>query len=208
MTITRLTWPSLKMRPISWSWRTIANTQTWTSPLNGSEQTAELPGARWWFRVGYQNMREDDWRMVDAFLAQLRGMAGRVLLSPLHGEAPRGVATGLPIVYGADQLGRSMATSGWTANTAHILRVGDYFSVPTLSGPELKIITADVASDAAGKATLTFEPPLRNSPDNGASITVADPVCPMRLKDGDQGEFALTNMRLGSVTLEFAESWI
>jgi hypothetical protein len=208
MSVTRLTWPVLTARPISWSWRPIGNAQSWVSPVNGSTQTAEFPDVHWWIKVGYEKLRNDDTRVMDAFLAQLHGMAGRVLLTPLQVESRRGVATGVPVVSGADQTGRSLITSGWTASTPLILRVGDYFSVPTESGPELKIITADVASDAVGAATLAFDPPLRNSPDNGAALTVDKPLCPMGLKDSDQGEMALNSLLKGSVTLEFVERWI
>jgi len=208
MSVERLTWPVLSKRPKTWSWRLVANTQVWESPLNKSTQTAEFPGVRWLFRFGYERLREDDWRVLDAFLAQLCGMSGRVLLTPMHASVPRGVATGIPVVAGGGQLGRSLNTSGWTPGTSSILRAGDYFSVATLSGPELKILTADAASDADGKATLHFNPPLRNSPVNGASIITTDPVCPMRLVDGDQGEMSSSAPRFAATTLEFVESWL
>lgn len=208
MSVERLSWPALSKRPITWSWRLIANTQVWESPLNKSAQTAEYPGTRWWFRVGYERLREDDWRIFDAFIARLSGMSGRALLTPLHASTPRGVATGTPVVAGGGQLGRSLNTSGWTSSTPLILREGDYFSVSTLSGPELKILTTDAAADADGLATLQFAPPLRNSPVDGAAIIVTNPLCPMRLMDGDQGEMAWSSPRFGATTLEFVESWL
>ena len=208
MTVTRLNWPSLSRRPSSWSFKPIANTQTWTSPLNSSTQTLEFPGMRWWCKCGWEKLREDDWRVFEAWVAQMRGMAGRVLMTPLQGERPRGVATGTPLVSGAGQTGRSLVTSGWTHSTPLILRIGDYFSVATASGPELKIITADAASDSSGNATLAFEPPLRNSPANGAAITTTNPVCPMRFVDNSQGETAFVNPRYESSTIELVESWL
>lgn len=208
MTAERIVWPSLSKVPVSFNWRPIANTQNWPNPLNGSTQTAELPGTRWWFRCSYENLAEADWRILEAFIAQLSGMAGRVLITPLQGRAPRGVATGIPVVQGAGQLGRSLNTSGWTPSTPLILRTGDYFSVATLSGPELKILTADAASDADGKATLQFTPPLRNNPANGAAIITSNPLCPMRFMDNEQGEMAHFIPRLANATLEFVESWL
>lgn len=206
--MTAITFPTLAKRPSSWSWKLIGNTQSFSSPLTGSTQTLELPGARWWLRFGYEKLRQDDARVFDAFLASMRGMAGRVLIAPIQAEARRGVATGTPVVSGTGQTGRSLVTSGWTPSTALILRVGDYFSVPTPSGPELKILTADAASDADGKATLAFEPPLRGSPVNGAAVNISAPVCPMRMLDVDQGELSLNAPYYSSWTGEFVEAWL
>ncbi len=208
MTIDRLNWPNLQRRPNEWVWKLWPTTQTFVSPLNGGAQTLELPGARWWCKVGFQTVRQDDWRIAAAWLAQMRGMAGRVLVVPLQGETPRGVATGTPVVSGSNQTGRSLVTSGWAHNVAQILKVGDYFSVPTASGPELKILTAEAASDNSGNATLAFEPPLRAAPANGAALTVNNPVCPMRMIDDAQGEMSFNAMHNGSWTIELVESWL
>ncbi len=208
MSDTPLTWPVLSRRPSEWSWKLVPNTQAWTSPLNGSVQTLELPGSRWWCKIGYERLREDDWRIFSAFLARMRGMAGRVLLAPIHSETQRGAATGTPVVSGGGQTGRSLLATGWTPGAAQILRLGDYFSVPTASGPELKIITEDIASNGSGQATLKFEPPLRSAPAGGAAITVQNPVCPMRLADSQQGDMALSSMRYGSFALELVEAWL
>ena len=208
MTVDRLTWPTLSRRPSEWTSRLWALSQTWTSPFSHSAQTLELPGASWWCKVSYDKIRESDRREMEVFLAQMRGMAGRVLLPLLQAEVQRGVATGTPVVAGAGQLGRSLATSGWTHATAQILRRGDYFSVATASGPEIKILTADAASDSAGLATLAFEPPLRSAPANGAALTLASPVCVMGFVDDNQGDMALSTLRYGSFTLEFVERWL
>lgn len=206
--MTAIAFPTLSKRPSSWSWKLIGNTQSFSSPLTGSTQTLELPGSRWWLKFGYEKLRQDDARVFDAFLASMRGMAGRVLIAPIQAEARRGVATGTPVVIGTGQTGRSLATSGWTPSTPLILRVGDYFSVPTPSGPELKILTADAASDADGKAMLAFEPPLRGSPVNGAALNISAPVCPMRMLDVDQGELSLNAPYYSSWTGEFVEAWL
>jgi hypothetical protein len=208
MSITRLNWPSLNRRPSEWSWKFWPLSQTWASPLSRGTQTLELPGACWWCKVGYTGVREDDWREFSAFLSQMRGMSGRVLLWPMHAEAPRGVATGSPVVAGANQTGRSLVTSGWTPSIPLILRRGDFFSVPTQSGPELKILTADAASNASGGATLAFEPPLRSAPASGAVITTTRPTCAMRFVDDSQGETAADSMRRGTFTLELVEAWL
>jgi hypothetical protein len=208
MSIERISWPTLGKRPREWGWKLIANGSDWTSPFDSGGQTLEFPGTRWWCTISYEELRESDWRILDAWLARMRGMSGRALFPMIQAEEPRGLATGTPVVSGAAQTGRSLVTAGWTASTAGILLTGDYFSVPTDSGPELKIITADADSDADGKTTLRFEPPLRNSPASGAALTVRTPLCPMRLYDADQGQLSLSTMRRGGWTGQFVEAWI
>ncbi|MHC1701487.1 MAG: hypothetical protein AB9900_10970 [Humidesulfovibrio sp.] len=208
MSVTPIAWPTLSVRPSAFTWHLLPHTQTWTSPLNGSSQTQELPGARWICKLPYRKMREDDWRAFTVFVARLRGAAGRFYLSPLHALPARGVATGTPLVYGAAQTGTSLITDGWTPSTANILRAGDYFHVATASGRELKLITADANSASDGKATLVFEPPLRASPADNAALEVTAPSCAMRLTGDDQGQFEWSGVRYGDSSVEMVEAWL
>lgn len=208
MSTTPISWPTLTVRPSAFSWHLLPHTQTWTSPLNGSSQTLEMPGARWVFKLPYKKMREADWRAFTAFVARLRGAAGRFYLSPLHALPARGVATGTPVVSGAGQTGASLLTSGWTPSTPQILKAGDFFHVATGSGRELKILTADATSAVDGTATLTFEPPLRGSPAANAALEIAAPSCAMRLVDDNQGQFDWAGVRYGDASVEGVEAWL
>ena len=208
MSVTPIAWPTLTVRPSSFTWHLLPHSQTWTSPLNGSSQTQELPGARWICTLPYRKMREDDWRAWTAFVARLRGAAGRFYLSPLHALPARGVATGTPVVAGAGQTGASLTTSGWTNSTALILRAGDFFHVPTANGRELKIMTADANSSGTGTATITFEPPLRGSPASGAALEVAAPTTVMRLADDSQGQLEWSGVRYHDTSIECVEAWL
>lgn len=208
MSVTPIAWPTLSVRPSAFSWHLLPHTQTWTSPLNGGSQTLEMPGARWVFELPYTKMREDDWRAWSVFVARLRGAAGRFYLGPMHALPARGVATGTPVVYGAGQTGASLATSGWTPSTAQILRAGDFFHVATTSGRELKILTADAASASDGKATLTFEPPLRGSPAGGAALEIAAPSAVMRLVDDEQGRMEWAGVRYQNTSIRGVEAWL
>ena len=97
-------------------------------------------------------------------------------------QTPRGIATGTPLVNGASQTGNTLVTDGWTTGITNIMRAGDYFHFDTpTSKRELKMITADVNSDGGGNATLTFEPPLRESPANNAALVVSSASCIMLL---------------------------
>jgi hypothetical protein len=153
------------------------------SPLNGTVQTVEFPGARWQLTAALPPMHRttaSDWQ---AFFTKLRGLAGRFYAGDPNASVPRGTALGTPLVNGGSQTGTSLITDAWTPTQAQALLPGDYFQV----GTELKIVVATVVADGSGNATITFEPPLRASPANNAPIITSNPVCIMRLTDPSQG---------------------
>ena len=193
--------------PSTAKWQLLGNTQSFTSPLVGTTQTAEMPGARWYGSVQFDPLDESQWRQMEAWLAQLVGASGRFYYGPPHAKVPRGVATGAPVVNGGAQTGRTLTTGGWTASQTGILKAGDYFSFDSGTGRELKIVTADANSDGSGNATVSFSPPIRTSPDDGATLTVQSPTCIMRLKDDMQGANQLTPPLLGGVEFEFIEAF-
>jgi hypothetical protein len=201
--MTTLTWPTLTRKlPGQFDWRLVANTQTFQSPLSGAEQTVEMPGARWALAYSMGALDAADAALVRAFFAQLRGRSGRFYMHNLARPLPRGIATGTPVVSGAGQSGTTLVTSGWTPSTAGILKAGDFFGV----NGELKLLVADAASNGAGLATLTFEPPLRASPANAAAITTTRPTATFRLDD-DVTAFATTAPGLDSFSLAATETW-
>lgn len=82
-----LTWPA-SIVPASVTWRLRANTQSYTSPLSGATQTAELPGARWLADMTLPALDRVRWRAWSAFAARLRGQAGRVYVGPHQYRGP------------------------------------------------------------------------------------------------------------------------
>lgn len=187
------------------SWRLTPRTQTFSSPLNGGEQTVELPGARWEAEITWAALTKPEVRRLRAFVVQLKGRAGRFYLHDFSHTAPSGIGTGTPRVMGAGQTGASLVTDGWTASTTGILKAGDYFSLPT---GELKMVTQDINSDGSGQATLTFEPPIRTSPANDAVITLTQPSAVMRLTDDNQDQFAVTGSLVQDYTLNAVEAFL
>ena len=197
-----LTLPTLtRTAPTVVSFRLLHNTQSFESPLNRTVQTLELPGARWQAVVEWKNLVEADARIFKAFLASLRGAAGRFYLGDLSHGTPAGTALGTPLVKGASQTGTSLVTDGWSAGQTSLLLPGDYFSV----NGELKIITAVCTSDGSGNATLSFAPPLRSAPADNAPITVINPVATFRLKDDEQDQIQIDPDRFPSVSFEAVE---
>lgn len=176
--MTTLAWPTLtRSAPDEIEWSLIANTQSFSSPLSQSVQTVEMPGARWRASFTLANLQEADTAVVQAFMARLRGRAGRFTLHNFARPAPRGTATGTPLVAGAGQTGTTLAIDGLAAGVT--LLAGDYFGV----NGELKMVVADATANGSGQMSVTFEPPLRASPADNTAITLVKPTATFMLED-------------------------
>lgn len=196
-----LNFPTLSRNYISsGTFSLMPNTQIFESPLNRSVQTVELPGARWLFSYNFESLESSDIRKLKAFLAQLRGASGRFYMEDKT-YLRSGTAAGTPLVNGALQVGSTLITDGWTPSQALLLDVGDYISI----NYELKLITQAVSSDASGNATLTFEPPLRNSPIDDAVIVVNSPKAIFRLSGDESDNFNLQPPFVADFTLDGVE---
>jgi hypothetical protein len=110
--------------------------------------------------------------------------------APTQVYGPQG---GTPVVNGANQVGSSLVTNGWTAAAALRLNAGDVFTIAgvfavnpmnKMSTGQLQqfVVTANVSSDGTGAATIPISPAIvatgsyqnvTNSPANGSALTVA-----------------------------------
>lgn len=183
--------------PASAMWGLQSNTESFVSPLNRSTQTLERPGARWKARLTFTTMSLTQQRKLKALLTSLNGMAGRVYL--WSHENP-GSSLYSPVVNGTMTDFKSLPTKSWPVSTL-VLRAGDYLEV----GGELKMVTADVTSDAAGLAAVPVGPPFRKAPSNLAAITLDKPKALMMLAS-DVWEFVSTPAwRHESFSVDFTE---
>lgn len=202
-----LPFPSGIYQPSSVNWRLRSNSLTFRSPLDGTVQTLEMPGSAWTATVSWNVLPPAQWRVLQSWLAQLRGMAGRFYYGPPHATARRATGTiGTPVVNGANQTGTALAVSGMGASQSVFLD-GDFIAYDTVLGRSLHVVTANATSNGSGQATLAIEPPIRVSPANGAAIIHASPTCVMRLVDDDVGDMALRPGLLGSLTLDMIEAF-
>ena len=204
-----LTWPADVIGPSSVPvWRLKPMTMVAQSPLTGAVRTAELPGAAaWTVQYRWDRLREDDWRALSAFIARVRGRAGRILLSPPPAAEPRGTGGGAPYVS-ATSSGALLYTAGWPAGVSGVARLGDYLSYAVGSDRrQLHIVVADVATAADGSAAIAVEPPIRTAPAIGTVLKHRGAEAVMMLKDDDQGSLALTPPFQGALTLDLIEAW-
>lgn len=200
--MTILTWPALsRAAPRVLRWTLASNTMTFTSPLSGSVQSVEFPGARWRTSFVMENLTEADAALLQATLVQLRGQANRLLLHNFARPIPRGTATGTPLVKGASQTGTALDTDGWTAGIT-ALKTGDYFGV----NGELKMVIADAVADGSGNATLSFEPPLRSAPADNAVITVNKPLAIFMLAN-KESNWDTVPCQITTIPIDLVEAW-
>ena len=182
----------------------ISNTIMFTSPLNGTTQTLEFPGAKWGGLFTLPPMKRAVAAPWLSFFTQLRGAAGRFYGFDPNAKTPRGVASGSPLVNGSSQTGVSLTTDAWPVSTTGLLLPGDYFQV----GSELKMVTASVDSNGSGEATITFEPPLRASPSDNATIIYTNPTCVMRLVDDSQTGWDVDQLGLYGLSFTGVEAFV
>ncbi len=176
-----LTFPDVP--PSGVEWQLISNTRTFKSPLDGSVQTSEAPGARWHVSLAFPKRAPSEARILAAFLISLRGESGRFRLFDHAHTTPRGTITGNPIVSGAAQSGASINISGWTGT----LLAGDMIGI----GGELKMVTTDAEGAGAVPAAVSFEPPLRQSPANGSVVVIASPTAVFKLTNDNMAKWSV-----------------
>lgn len=80
------------------------------------------------------------------------------------------------IPNGTAQSGYGIHVKGLPVSTAGLLLAGDWVEIITSQGSELKMLTADLDSDAAGLGFLQFAPALRGTVADNAPIIVHRPM--------------------------------
>lgn len=208
-------WPAALL-PSSYQLHPAANTQSGgRSPFDGSEQTLEQPGMKWVAKLTFDNLTLAEGRLMAAWLAGLRGRAGRFYWGP-PAWGPRGTAGtdgGAVVLNGAGQTGTLVAFRGWPASRTQVLYPGDYVTWLDPAGrPQLHIVTSDANGDmvpvqtsAGGQNQCNVSPPIRRSPNNGAGTNFTSPFGLFRLsRDVNPQDF--TAGMMASATIEIEEA--
>jgi len=194
-----LDWPD-GIVPSKATWNLKSNTESFTSPLNGSSQTIERPGARWKVSLEFPPLKDPDRGRLEAFLAALNGMAGRFTIWP-HGRP--GSSPYSPLVNGTLTDFKSLPTKSWPASTV-VLRAGDFLAV----NGELKMVTADVTSDSSGLASVPVSPPFRKAPAANSVITLNKPRATMMLASDENGIAVVQGRFSDSVAIGMIEVFL
>jgi hypothetical protein len=195
-------------RPAEAAERLVGLTQTHQSPFDGSLQTLEMPGARWELTATWPTLGPDDRRVMAAFLASLRGKAGRFLFSPAQWSPRRASGGGSPVINGDFQTGTTLSTRGWTA-LGQAMRAGDWLSfVDTRGRRRLHLVLADVSADAGGIAALQISPPIRRAGADGAAVEITAPSGIFMLPQDEAPQLNIRAPSLGQVTITMQEALV
>lgn len=170
-----LSLPSVKSQR-ALRWRPRAAVAEARSVFTFQRQQQVHAGMIWAVEVELPAMLRADAEEWIGFLLSLNGKEGSFLMGDPLGATPRGAATGTPVVDGAGQSGRTLATRGWSTGVTGILKRGDYLQLGSGSGTHLHKVVADADSDGSGDASLEIWPALRESPSDGDPITVTNTV--------------------------------
>lgn len=167
----------LPLQLISGVTRTLLDTAAFTqSPFTFSTQGQDWGGYVWQYDLEFAIHLGREGRQVSAFFAQV----GRRMPFLLRDPGFITQAPGNPVVRGAGQTGSTLNTEGWPGSTT-VLRHGDAFQIGAGLQTRLHQLTADVVSTPAGRATLSFTPPLRYAPAAGSPLEVRNPAVLLRL---------------------------
>ena len=194
-------------QPFEVSWRLRGRTQTHTSPLDGTTQTLAMPGAYWEATLAWPALEQTEARLLEAFLAQMRGAQGRFFYGPTH--APRrATGGGSPVINGASQTGATLSISGFTGGAQAFL-AGDWLSYTDTTGrARLHQATANSTANGSGVASVAIAPPIRRSGANGAAVNITVPVGVFRLSGDDGGEMRTRPLYFGAASLSIVEALV
>lgn len=151
------------------------------SPFTFEEQVFQHPGARWKIALTFPSMKRSVAEGFVAAMTSLNGRVGTFLYGDMDATAPQGVATGTPLVNGANQTGNTLNTDGWSHNVGGILKAGDMFDIGSGSLRRMHKVLQTANSDSLGQSALTIWPPLRYSPADNTPINLVRTMTQFRL---------------------------
>ena len=159
---------------------------------------------RWVITADWVGLTRAQFAPIQAFVVAQRGQWDTfTAVLPAH-KLPQGVASGSPLVNGASQQGRTLATRGWTASMAGVLKAGDFIGIAGQT--KVYMVTADASSDGYGNATLVIEPALMAVPADGASLVIRNVPFTLALSS-DTLESAVAPGAFYNFSLQFAEAF-
>lgn len=196
---TTFDWPDA-LRPATVSWGLLVPQQIGRSAFDGSVQAQTIGVPRWEFTITTGVVLASELPLWEALTDKLFGAVNRVRVWDWRREAPLGPATGTPNVRVA-AAGDELQTQGWTANVTGILKAGSYIGI----NGELKRLHTDLNSDASGRGTIKFVPPMRAVAPLSTPLVLVKPTALFVMTSG-KPDFLQEGARQRGVTLSFQEA--
>jgi hypothetical protein len=175
--LTPINLPVLTKSVNNFEWWKESNTQQpLESPLDGTVQDIELPGARWCALWTWPPLVGIDAGRVEAFLNALRGRAGCFLLPNYQRPVPNGsIGTAGAQINGDQVVAASLNLKGITSGKT--LLAGDFIGFNS----ELRQVVADATANGAGLMTVQLDCPFRKPVTNGMNVVTDHPMVIMKL---------------------------
>jgi len=172
-------------------WRLRSKTQAFISPLTGSRQVLELPGAVWMADIQFVPILDQATkRELSAFLVGLRGRSNKFYLSEPGNTEIAGSGAGTPVVdLGVSNTPAAIGVSGMAADAQGVFLAGDVLG---FDNDEMKMVLEDLDANSSGEGVLKVEPPFRAQPSDLSTITTSNPKCLMSLVDDEQAQWSLS----------------
>lgn len=134
------------------------------SPYSRQAQTYQHQGDGWSAQFDFPMMTRAQASPWIGFLLSLKGQVGYFAMGDPGNKGLLSNAAGTVTVNGGSQTGYTLVVSGLTGT----LKAGDYISVGSGATQRLYMNLVDIT----GAGTLDIFPRLRESPANGASVTL------------------------------------
>lgn len=150
------------------------------SQFTGHQEVKAFPGEWWECEVALPIMKRaaaEEWL---AFFGLLKGPTYTFLIGDPDATTARGVATGTPLVDGANQTGSTLNLTGFTASTTAILKAGDYIQIDN----NLYKVLQEANSSTDGDTTVEVFPRVRTAHDDASVVTVSSTKGKWRMKPG------------------------
>jgi hypothetical protein len=193
-------WP-IALCPATLDWGLVWPQRMGRSAFDGSAQAQTLGPPRWTATMTTGPLPRAELPLWEALVDKLDGAVNRIRIWDHRRPGAVGLSLGTPVVRVAST-GTSVATEGWVANVTGIRKAGDYVGIG-ING-ELKRLVADVNSDALGRATLHFRPPLRAAADVGMPLVLVRPTARFMMTT-ERPDFRQEGGRVAGATLSFEE---
>ncbi len=176
------------------------------SPFTGEEQIYVHQGEWWEWVLTCPPLSRANAEEVVAWLIACNGREHSFLLSPPgYGSGARGSLSGTPLVNGASQTGKVLATDGWTASASNVLKAGDWIQLGSGTTARLHKVVQAASADGAGQANLEIWPRLRESPADNDAVTVASPQGLFRLAEARR-DYTIEQALIYGITVSVREA--
>jgi hypothetical protein len=157
------------------------------SPFTNQQQVYQWAGEYWSVGVSMPPMPKSTAEAWINFLVSLRGTVGTFYIGDIDRATPRGVATGTPVVNGAQaSMGNTLATKGWTHSITNIFQAGDFIQLGTGVQQRIYKVLTNANSDSSGHATFDIFPVLREGVSDNEPITLLNTKGTFRLTSNDR----------------------